>query len=123
MAASERTSCQERSGLLFAHVCEELPSSSCGSCGKMVCRRHLAQNAAGSQVCTSCAKGSLAASSQARYAEQDPYFYSSHYYTRYHGHSYYWDSHDFVDSDEAVLTGGEAEREDLAGFEDDMGAS
>lgn len=123
MAAVGRNTCQERSGLLFAHACKELPSSACGTCGKMVCMQHLVQGEDGTQVCTSCAKGSMDAGSQARYATEDPYFYSSHYYNRYHGHSYYWDRHDFVDSDEAVPTGDEAELDDLTGFEDDMGAS
>lgn len=113
--------CAETSGFLFSHACGEFAITECASCGKPICHRHAVPDEEEGTLCISCAKQRQRQSGRDlddEYDSDDPYFYAGHYYA-----GYYWDSDDFTDSDEAVLSGGEAGDDDLRAFEDDMGAS
>lgn len=114
--------CAETSGFLFAHACGDFADFECTQCGKPICHRHTSQELGGPALCTACARQAYGEQSAQggpsdRYSN-DPYFYSHRYYP-----TYMWHGHDFTEGDEAVLTGGEADANDLRGFENDMGAS
>lgn len=116
--------CNETSGFLFSHPCSEPADHVCGQCAKPICGKH-AVDTSGVLRCTSCAKtwlrgegrNSNAASGQPGYGPYygSPYFYTWHHYGSHHHH--------FHDGDEGALRDREPTREDLEGFEQDMGAS
>jgi len=119
--------CNETSGFLFSHPCSEPSDHVCGECQKPICGKH-AVDTQGLLRCTTCAKtwfrsagrGAAGATGGTGYDApyyQSPYFYTWHLFGASHHH------HHFHDGDEGALRGQEAGREDLDGFEQDMGAS
>ncbi len=118
--------CNETSGFLFSHPCSEPSEHVCGECQKPVCGKH-AVDTQGVLRCTTCAKtwyrGAGRGSGQTTgTGSYDPYYSSPYFYTWHHygtsGHR-----HHFHDGDEGALHGREPNRDDLHGFEQDMGAS
>lgn len=135
--------CEERSGFLFAHDCEEPVAERCSTCNKSVCQSH-AHPAAGGLQCTSCAKAAGSKASVAQpprgqaqgnragrrrdrhdddFWHSSPYLYGGAYYGYGHyGHGYWGSRHmhrdDFTEADGQSLSGGAGE-----GFEDDIGGS
>jgi hypothetical protein len=86
-------SCQERSGFLFAHACDQPAAWACVRCAKMICAAHTRTTAEG-QCCISCARESMAAGQDQQQAQgnqyrdtNDPYFY-------YSGSRTTWDADD-----------------------------
>jgi hypothetical protein len=105
--------CQERSGFLFAHGCDQPATSMCAECGKTVCQRHTRVTTRG-DCCVSCAKeaGVGEQADDDRY-DRDPYWYAGRHY---HGYHYY----DERDRRAFERRRQRAERE---GFEDDFDGS
>jgi hypothetical protein len=77
-------SCQERSGFLFAHACDQPAAWACTRCAKMICAAHTRTTAEG-QCCIGCAREVMATQEQQQNQQQqqtdgyrdtdDPYFY------------------------------------------------
>lgn len=116
--------CNETAGFLFSHPCDEPSAHVCGECQKPVCAKHVADTN-GTLRCTTCAKrwwktsGTTNSSAHAGY---DPYYGGPYFYS-WHIYGSSASGHHFQDSDEGSLRGREPNREDLDGFENDMGAS
>ena len=127
--------CNERSGFLFQHECDQLPEAHCSQCSRPVCESHT-HYVDNEPFCTTCAKQD--AKSQRKEAGRrqrtrhhdhydDPYFYGDTYYHNYgryrpgywgfaHYSSYH--SHDFTSGDaESVMYEGDGD------FETDMSES
>lgn len=95
--------CEERSGFLFAHGCDQAAAWACALCGKNICHAHTRMTERG-QACITCARQiHLEQRGQRDQAEDtdDPYFYS------YYGDPYY-DADDysaFDDSGQSAAAG------------------
>lgn len=114
--------CMERAGFLFPHVCDNLATNVCSMCTKPICVEHTVWRT-GTMTCTSCARtmgaetthASTDSGSTGDSTLDDPYFYREH-------HMKDWDDKgDFTEGEQGALF--EGDEADLAGFEDDMGAS
>ncbi len=132
-------SCNEKSGFLFSHACDQLSTGACSRCSRPVCSEHTHPTEQG-VLCTTCAKqaikqerqqqGKTQTTSRGDYDYHDPYFYAGYYYIGYgdyhrrgrwghdHYHSVHHDSHDFTEADGAAF----AQQGD-EDFETDMGES
>lgn len=84
--------CEERSGFLFAHACEEPAVWPCALCGKNVCMLHTRVTDAGN-TCITCARAQMPASERkdGTRTTDDPFFYSDDDYTD----SSYYDAEDY----------------------------
>jgi hypothetical protein len=100
-----RLPCEEKTGFLFSHNCQEMAYHRCDACGKAVCEKHMqwadtaeltALNMLNpnqprpvtdhASVCVTCAKrlGKNRSSSVHRYRKpDDPFWYSDMYYPGY----------------------------------------
>lgn len=125
--------CNETTGFLFSHDCGEPADHVCGQCQKPVCGKHTVDTQ-GTLRCTTCAKTWMRTAGQnpqgatGGYSDPYPYYGSPYFYTWHHygpsyDHQYNRHHHHFHDGDEGSLKGREPGREDLEGFENDMGAS
>ena len=130
----DKRHCNETSGFLFSHKCDQLPVAHCDLCQKPVCAEHVHMFGSSDRICTSCAKkrdrglrGGTSKSSSSRDRTDDdyydqPYFYGGHYF----GTSYYDsynrggrnDPNDFTEADASSLSD---EMDD--DFENDMSES
>lgn len=111
--------CQERTGFLFPHACDNLAAYACGTCGKAICADHTVWRGE-NLSCTTCAKTANATHETSNTSSDDssigdPYFYRQHHMQESDG------AGDFTEGEQAALF--EGDDADLAGFEDDMGAS
>jgi hypothetical protein len=110
--------CQERSGFLFAHACDQPSTALCSECGKPVCNQHTRVTVQG-DCCISCAKKVVAAEEtrgegvRSERWDSDPYWYAERSLVGYH----YYDDRDrrAFDRRERVS--------DRDGFEDDFDGS
>jgi hypothetical protein len=75
--------CEERSGLLFAHACDRPSLYGCTVCGKAICIEHTRMSASG-PTCIAC----VATAEPGTDSDDDPYFYR-HGRDDYHSRSYY----------------------------------
>ncbi|MFI5378311.1 MAG: hypothetical protein ACHRHE_03310 [Tepidisphaerales bacterium] len=103
-----RVPCEEKTGFLFSHACQQMAYHRCDVCGKAVCEKHVqwadtaeltAMNMLNpnqprpvtdnASVCTTCAKrlGRNRSSSVHRYRTQDDLFWYSDLY--YPGYGFY----------------------------------
>ena len=122
------STCQEKAGFLFNHVCGEPAVLNCEVCGKAVCLKH-SRRINNQSICIACAKKMQARAQRSGQrldglGDDDPYFYSSYYYRDYGyygrgawGHDTYDDA-DFSEADGMALGG-----DDDVDWETDMGAS
>lgn len=80
--------CNERAGFLFEHKCDRMPASTCQSCDKPICDKHIRKSEQG-DCCISC-YGKLSSSSRRDHTETtyDRYPYDPYYYGGYHYDSY-----------------------------------
>ena len=117
-------SCQETSGFLFSHPCNNAVGGQCQKCAKQVCAKHTHPTPNG-YMCTACAKKELKQARRQRNNwsgwDDDPFMYDTYYYDHYGyygrgrwGNEYLGD--DFTEADGSGL-GGEGD------WEDDMGGS
>ncbi len=51
----EQGVCNEKTGFLFPHPCQQFPSNPCGECGKPICEEHT-RDVEGKRLCPSCAE-------------------------------------------------------------------
>lgn len=119
--------CNETSGFLFSHPCSESSEHVCGECQKPICGKH-AVDTQGVLRCTTCAKTWFRGAGRSTGATggpgyYDPYYQSPYFYTWHAFGSSHHHHHHFHDGDEDALRGREPGRDDLEGFEKDMGAS
>lgn len=110
--------CNETSGFLFSHPCDQLCVHQCGKCGRPICQDH-ARHDVGRILCTTCAR-KRAGRGHDTYDDYDPYFYGGTGYGHSRGGFFFHrhDPHDFTEGDAAGLR---AEMDD--DFENDMSAS
>ena len=100
--------CQERSGFLFSHECDQPAQWPCALCGKMICGLHtrmLDQGAA----CIACAQTQTAAARREEKTGEnrdtdDPFFWSTSSTTTWDD-----DDHDAFESSQGSVPGGEWE--------------
>jgi hypothetical protein len=86
--------CEERSGLLFAHACDRASLYGCTVCGKAICIEHTRMGTSG-PTCIAC----VATAEPGTDSDDDPYFYR-HGRDDYHSRSYYdADDRDAFESD------------------------
>ena len=64
-------SCQETSGFLFAHGCDQPAMGACGSCGKQICLLHTRLLPEGT-MCVGCARQRPPSYSTDEKSKQDP---------------------------------------------------
>jgi len=108
--------CEERSGFLFAHACDQGAAWPCVRCGKQICHAHTRMTGEG-QCCISCAREAHAADQQREGRQQDddytdtddPYFY-------------YTGSRSYYDADDRAAFDSSAD-EPEGGWEADPGGS
>lgn len=136
----EQGICNDRSGFLFNHPCDQLALNACVRCAKPVCSDHSHHTEEG-VVCTSCAKREVkqqrrrgaerTSRDRSYYDYDDPYFYGGWYYGGWGsyghghwGHDHYREAHyrhdegDFTEADAGSLA-----HQGDEDFESDMGES
>ncbi|MBI3930257.1 MAG: hypothetical protein HY319_32270 [Armatimonadetes bacterium] len=74
--------CRETAGLLFSHPCKEDAAQNCARCQKPICPKHL-RPWQGQNYCIGCHKEAQRQSGQTGGSLEDPYYYSSFYYSDY----------------------------------------
>lgn len=111
--------CNETSGFLFSHPCDQFCVHECGKCGRPICQDH-AQHDVGRVLCTTCARKRVSRGHHGTHDDYDPYFYGGTGYGHSRGGFFFHrhDPHDFTEGDAAGLR---AEMDD--DFENDMSAS
>ncbi len=121
----DTSTCNEKSGFLFRHACNQIPNGKCNACQKPVCPDHSHQ-VAEQLMCTTCAKRGRQQTEEQRSGpyvqgrdDHGPYFYGDYYgYGNYYNRHSANDPYDFTAADAENLKGTAEE-----GFENDMSES
>lgn len=127
--------CNDRSGFLFNHACDQFPTVQCVRCVRPICNDHAKPSAEGT-ICTTCAKSERKEAGKfqktgRRYRrhddyDDDPYFYGQSHYPHYGNYGrgrwgfgyYHWvHNSDFTEADAESMM-----QPDVVDFDNDFEA-